>query len=1499
MKKIPARTRRQAKPIRTSTRRPRRTRPHRTSSPKPWSPLFDALPDPIALIDTEYRIVHANKAMLDALGSTAEQTRGQKCFMCIHNTDEPVPACPLRRFLETGIPQSAEIFEPRLNSYYDVRITPYYSAKGKLLGVLHVAHDITARVKAEATLQQHQANMTAQLENMGGPVWSIDSDFRLISGNTEFYRGFKAETGITLAPGDKPFGSTNPSSQSDEWRRYYERAFRGEKFTVELPARNAPTPRWFEYHFNPIATSTGEIVGVNVYGNDITARHLAADERNKFALGIERSSDAIFLTDVNGVIEYVNPAFEKIYGYSKTEAVGKTPRILKSGLIPPQVYENFWKTLLAKQVVEGELVNKTKDGRLINVQASANPILNEHGDIIGFLAIQHDITERKQTERALQESEKRYRDLFDNANDLFYIHDLAGNFLAINRTAERVSGYSLAEALKMNIRDVLAPEYHESTRKLFAPNLLGMVPHRLEVEMIAKDGKRIALELNMRLVFENDKPVAVQGIARDITERKRAEAALRESENRFRTLFNTMLDGFALHEIICDETGKPSDYRFLDVNPAFERLTGLRREAIIGKTARQVLPNLEAYWIDNYGKVALTGEPCAFENYSAELGKYFHVIAYSPQPRQFAIVFADVTDRTRAEQALREHNRNQQLLLDAARALTSTLDVTQVLEQIAANAKIILNANDSSIYLLEADRHTLTPVIVIDPLYQRESLATPLDIDHSLTGTAVKAGRAMIFNHPTAEASHMHIPGTPVENEERVIATPLIVDGQVLGAMCLNRLGTPFTEQDLALTETFALYASAALKNAQTHRNLVHQVADRKRAEAELAQERNLLRTLIDHLPDRIFFKDTESRYLLDNKAHRELIGVASISELVGKTAFDFYPAHIAARMQAEDQAIVRSGEPLIDKEERVIQHDGDTSHWSLTSKIPLKNEQGQVVGLIGVSRDITERKRAEETLAQERNLLRTLIDNLPDCVYVKDRQGHYLINNRMHLRTMGLEHQNETLGKTAFDFFAYSSAVEFYADEQTLLRTGEPLIDKEETLVTQPDNQLRWHLTSKLPLRNTAGEIIGLVGISRDITERKHAEVELAAEKARFQQLFENSPVAIALIDQTDRLISVNAAFESIFQYRQAEVVGKYINDLLVPPEKLDEASRVSAQVLSGKTLQMETVRQRKDGTHVHVEVTGVPVVQNGKPIALYAMYADITQRKHAEEQLRASEERFRLLVQSQGEGVAIADENETFLFANPAAENIFGVPHGALVGRNLKEFTDPNTFQFVMEQTERRREGKHDTYEMEIIRADGTRCSLIVTATPQHTATGEYAGALAVFRDISDRKQMEAQLQYTSTHDALTGIYNRTFFEAEMRRIEKSREYPVSILMADVDDLKKTNDSLGHPAGDDLLKRATAVLVSAFRAEDVIARIGGDEFAVLLPHTDATAAAEALARVKKNLQTVNANAPHPVPLSFSLGIATGEKGTPLSQVMKEADRRMYENKANKPTSR
>jgi PAS domain S-box-containing protein len=220
-------------------------------------------------------------------------------------------------------------------------------------------------------------------------------------------------------------------------------------------------------------------------------------------------------------------------------------------------------------------------------------------------------------------------------------------------------------------------------------------------------------------------------------------------------------------------------------------------------------------------------------------------------------------------------------------------------------------------------------------------------------------------------------------------------------------------------------------------------------------------------------------------------------AEAIGKSDFDLFPKEDAERFWADDQRVLQ-GQPVLKREESFVDEKGQ-KHWLLTSKLPICDQNGKIIGLVGIGRDITSGKLAEEALAQERSLLRTLIDNLPDCVYAKDTGGRKLLVNPADLKNLHCKTEAEVINKTDFDFFPKELAEKFWADDQKVIQ-GEPIIDREEYVLSD-SGEKRWLLTSKLPLRDPAGKIIGLVGIGRDITARKLAEDSLRSSEAKLRQ--------------------------------------------------------------------------------------------------------------------------------------------------------------------------------------------------------------------------------------------------------------------------------------------------------------------------------------------------------------------------------------------------------------
>jgi PAS domain S-box-containing protein len=254
-----------------------------------------------------------------------------------------------------------------------------------------------------------------------------------------------------------------------------------------------------------------------------------------------------------------------------------------------------------------------------------------------------EVENRKQ----IVKSQERYRSILKVAMDGYWLTDTDGRLLEVNDAYCSMSGYSEDELLSMRIPDLEVVE----TPRLVAEHMQKVIlkgSDRFESKHRRKDGSLFDIEVSIQ--FRPEEGGQCVCFLRDITERKQAE-------RQYQMLFQKMLDGFALHEIICDTAGQPVDYRFLAVNPAFEKMTGLKTDHIVGRTVLDVLPGIEQHWIEICSKVALSGEPASFENYSAAIGKHFQVTAFRPAPDQFACVFIDITKELEMEKRVAQSQR--------------------------------------------------------------------------------------------------------------------------------------------------------------------------------------------------------------------------------------------------------------------------------------------------------------------------------------------------------------------------------------------------------------------------------------------------------------------------------------------------------------------------------------------------------------------------------------------------------------------------------------------------------------------------------------------------------------------------------------------------------------------------------------------------------------------------------------------------------------------------
>ena len=346
-------------------------------------------------------------------------------------------------------------------------------------------------------------------------------------------------------------------------------------------------------------------------------------------------------------------------------------------------------------------------------------------------------------------------------------------------------------------------------------------------------------------------------------------------------------------------------------------------------------------------------------------------------------------------------------------------------------------------------------------------------------------------------------------------------------------------DEDLAL-EVVHRGAMDYLLKSRLDAHLLHRALryaiERGHAEAALAHERDLLATLLDSIPDRIYFKDRESRFIRINFALTHLLGLKSPAEAYGKTDADFYDAAHAAEARADEERVMATGEPLIGKvEHEVLSNRRHT--WSLTTKLPLRNRHGEITGTCGISREITAIKEMEIALSAERNLLRSVIDNLPDSIFLKDRKGRYVLDNAAHWRSLGAASGTEVRGRTVFDYFPSEVAEQFHASDMEVFNSGKPLLDHEEQTLNKKGKK-RWLLTTKVPWRDEEGKALGVLCISRDVTEQKESAAKLKTANAELERRREE--LVSALAELQDAHLQLREMQLQILEAEKMKTVGR-----------------------------------------------------------------------------------------------------------------------------------------------------------------------------------------------------------------------------------------------------------------------------------------------------------------------------------------------------------------------
>ncbi|HOU55713.1 MAG TPA: PAS domain S-box protein [Smithellaceae bacterium] len=383
---------------------------------------------------------------------------------------------------------------------------------------------------------------------------------------------------------------------------------------------------------------------------------LRASENRYYKLFQHMSSSVAIYEAVEDGADFVirdfNAAAERLEKIQKEEILGRRvtevfPGVSDFGLF--SVFQRVWKTGNS----EDHNVSFYQDNRISGWRENHVYKLPS-GEVV---AIYDDVTDRKQAECALRESEEKYRALFENAGEAIFVAQ-DGRVAFLNPMTAQITGYSGEEITSRPFVDFIHADDRDMITDRHTRRLQGEdIPRSYTFRMLRKNGSLLWVQLDTVLINWQGKPATLNFMT-DITERKRIEDALRESEHELRALFKSMLNAFVLFESVFDRDGNFVSYRFVYINDAYERITGVKNNEVRGKTVHEVWPNTEASWVKAYGDVATTGIPSTFDMYHEPTEKLYHCNAYRPWDTKgrFCVVFEDITERRRAEEEIQKAN---------------------------------------------------------------------------------------------------------------------------------------------------------------------------------------------------------------------------------------------------------------------------------------------------------------------------------------------------------------------------------------------------------------------------------------------------------------------------------------------------------------------------------------------------------------------------------------------------------------------------------------------------------------------------------------------------------------------------------------------------------------------------------------------------------------------------------------------------------------------------
>ena len=943
-----------------------------------------------------------------------------------------------------------------------------------------------------------------------------------------------------------------------------------------------------------------------------------------------------------------------------------------------------------------------------------------------------NLRDGKESEKSRRESEGKYREILETSQEGIWVIDDSLSIDYLNQRMADMLGYSMNE-----IRGHSTFEFMDAKGREIAQRHLEMqkkgVSGQLEFEFVRKDGS--PLQTVLSAVPSLDKYgnfLGSLGFFADITFRKWAEEALSGSEEKYRLIVENAQEGIWMVD---------ADRHTIFTNKRMADILGYEPDEMTGRPATDFMD-------EETDKVSLANAEERRAGITGQQGMYFirkdgsRVSTMVNSSGLFnaegeyigsLALIADITEWQRAEDALRESEEKYRRIVDHAQEGT---------------------------WVSSADRTTL---FVNSRMAEMLGYEVDEMIDRQMSEFVAAEDREAIKSYWERRRQ-----GLDEQFELRMAKK----DGSIIHT---------------------SLSAAAVLDEHGEFSGSVSMIADitdRKKAEEELRETRDYLDSLIQYANAPIIVWDPEMRITRFNDAFEFLTGYSK-QEVIGRELDMLFPAD-SKEEASQKIALALAGEYWESVEIPILRKDGEV-RMALWNSSNIYGKDGGLVATIAQGQDITERKRQEKELIESRERWRQSFNVIEDAMFVVDKDCCVQEYNEAFRKLVG--EKGDLTGRKCHDLIHGSEEPPNSCICVEAIRTKR----SSQGEIYEP-NLDKYLAVSLAPLFDDQGEMQLGIHLIRDITEGKKAEEAIRESEEKYRLIVDNALEGIWTIDTEGLTAYVNPRMAEMLGYSQEELIGRSTFEIVTKEDMELQKYQFERRRL-GITEQFDLAWTRKDGSRLYTTVHASPITDEaGNLVRVVRFVSDITERKEAEEALRESEEKYRLIVDNAQEGIWTVDPEAKVIFANERMAEMLGYDLAEIIGHPAFEFMDERGREIASRSLDRRKRGINDSYELEFVRKDGSGVYASVNASPLLDEAGNFMGSLGFFTDITARREAEEALReseekyrlivdnaregiWTIDEDRVTTFINRRMAEMLGRSSDEIIGRPASDLLGEED--------------------------------------------------------------------------------------------------------------------